>query len=422
MAFKIQPQPWMSAPETKAVVAALGAQGTSVRFVGGCVRDAVIGRSADDIDIATPDSPSVVVELLGSAGIAFHPTGVEHGTVTAIVGGRKFQITSLRMDVETNGRHAKVLFTRDWALDARRRDFTINALFSALDGTVYDPFGGVGDLRAGRVRFVGNPIDRMNEDVLRMLRFFRFFAHYGRPPADMKALIACRSMVGSLPSLSRERIRDEFLKLLCARDPASTLSLMRKYRILDHVLPEATRLDRLRALSVIGTEYQERFRIGPDPIRRLGAVVDADAKGAASIGKSLRLPKLDTQRLARMLTPAHTIAEDSDKKAQRQCLYLLGKETFIDVVCLTWAEQLSDRYQRWEGLAKHFRPMLAYAKDWVAPKLPVDGNDAIAAGVTEGPEVAKVLKKVERWWLAGDFQAGRDAALEKLAEYARRNG
>ena len=416
MALKIPPQPWMVAPETKAVMAALRSKGSSVRFVGGCVRDAVIGRTAADIDIATPDQPDTVMELLGCAGIACYPSGIEHGTVTATVGKQEFQITSLRVDVETNGRHAKVQFTRDWALDAQRRDFTINALFCAADGTVYDPFGGVADLRTGRVRFVGNPIDRMNEDVLRVLRFFRFFAHYGHPPADMKALVACRSMAGALPNLSRERVRDEFLKLLCARDPASTLSLMKQNHILAPILPEATRLERLRAMSVIGAEYRTEFRLRIEPIRRLGAVVDTDAKGAETIGKSLRLSNADTRRLARMLSPSHPITVDSDERAQKRSLYMMGKETFVDVVCLVWSEHLSEGYQAWESLTECYGPMLSRAKDWTAPKLPIDGDDVIAAGIPEGPEVSKVLKRVEDWWLASDFQPDREAALAKLAE------
>ena len=417
MALKIPPQPWMVAPETKAVMAALGSGGSSARFVGGCVRDAVIGRTVADIDIATPDQPDTVMELLGCAGIACYPSGIEHGTVTATVGEKEFQITSLRVDVETNGRHAKVQFTRDWALDARRRDFTINALFCAADGTVYDPFGGVSDLRSGRVRFVGNPIDRLNEDVLRVLRFFRFFAHYGQPPADMKALIACRSMVGALSNLSRERVRDELFKLLCARDPASTLSLMKQNRILGSILPEATRLQRLRAMSVIGAEYSTEFCLRIEPIRRLGAVVDTDAKGAEAIGKSLRLSKVETKRLARMLSPSHPIAADSDERAQKRSLYKMGKETFVDVVCLAWSEHLSEGYQDWESLTERYGPMLSRAKEWTAPKLPVDGDDVTAAGVSEGPEVSKVLKRIEDWWLDGDFKPDREAALAKLAEW-----
>jgi len=201
-ADRLAPQPWMTAPETRAVVAALTADGTEVRFVGGCVRDALLGRPVKDVDIATPDRPQRVMELLARAGIRAIPTGIEHGTVTAVVGRTPFEITTLRRDVETYGRRAKVAFTDDWTADAARRDFTINALSCTPDGRLYDPFGGLADLRAGRVRFVGDPEARIREDVLRLLRFFRFYAHYGAAPPDPAALAACRALAPLLPGLA----------------------------------------------------------------------------------------------------------------------------------------------------------------------------------------------------------------------------
>src|SRR5215510_13136350 len=224
---RLDPQPWMIAAETVAVMAALSSAGGEARFVGGCVRDALLGRPVTDVDIATHEPPERVMNLLSRAGIKAVPTGIKHGTVTAVIGRKHFEITTLRRDVETYGRHARVEYTNDWAADAARRDFTMNALFCSLDGTIYDPFGGLADLREHRVRFVGDAEARIREDVLRLLRFFRFYAHYGAPPPDAAALAACRALAPLLPTLSGERVCGETLKLLLAPEPASVFATMR---------------------------------------------------------------------------------------------------------------------------------------------------------------------------------------------------
>lgn len=246
---QLSPQDWLDAPETKAVLAALTADGAEVRFVGGCVRDAILRRPIKDVDIATHDPPQRVLALLDEAGITAIPTGIDHGTVTAVMGKEHFEITTLREDVESYGRHARVAYTSDWAADAARRDFTMNAMFADAQGRVYDPFNGLADLGAGHIRFVGNPLRRIEEDVLRLLRYFRFQAHYGRPPMDREALSACRKMAPRLATLSGERVAGEILRLLLAPDPASVMVVMQAEKILEHVLPEATALARLKVLS-----------------------------------------------------------------------------------------------------------------------------------------------------------------------------
>jgi poly(A) polymerase len=266
---RLDPQPWMTAPETVAVMAALSAAGGEARFVGGCVRDALVGRKVRDVDIATHEPPERVLNLLARAGIKAIPTGIKHGTVTAVIGARHFEITTLRRDVETYGRHAKVEYTDDWQADAARRDFTMNALFCGADGSIYDPFGGAADLRAQRVRFVGDPEARIREDVLRLLRFFRFHAHYGKPPPDAAALAACRSLAHLLPTLSGERICAETLKLLSAPEPADVIDLMGEAGVLANFLPEATRNDQLRALVALESSAPRDLMPRTDPLRRL---------------------------------------------------------------------------------------------------------------------------------------------------------
>ncbi|HKO06151.1 MAG TPA: CCA tRNA nucleotidyltransferase, partial [Alphaproteobacteria bacterium] len=331
---KLPPQPWMTAPATERVLAALGAKGAEVRFVGGCVRDAILGRPVKDIDIATHDPPEAVIALLEAAGIKVVPTGVAHGTVTAVVGPDHFEITTLRRDVETYGRRAKVAFTGDWAADAARRDLTINALFAAPDGTLYDPFGGLEDLRQGRIRFVGDARTRIREDVLRLLRFFRFFAHYGKPPPDAEALAACRELAPLLPTLSGERVAAETLKLLAAPEPASVVALMIEAGIVAHFLPEADGVAPLRALVTL-----EGLGPGTDALRRLAALLDPrqGSEGADALALRLRFSNAERERLVALAAPAEVPQPEMSEKVQRLLLYRLGAERFRDLALLAWA-------------------------------------------------------------------------------------
>ncbi|MGE4220379.1 MAG: CCA tRNA nucleotidyltransferase, partial [Alphaproteobacteria bacterium] len=277
MTGRIEPQPWMTEPATQRVMRALAEGGAGARFVGGCVRDALLGRPIRDIDIATDGSPERVTAILAAAGIKVVPTGFAHGTVTAVVDHRGFEITTLRVDVETFGRHARVAFTDDWVADAARRDFTFNAMSLETDGTLHDPFGGEADLRARRVRFVGAARQRIEEDVLRLLRYFRFHAHYGAPPPDAEALDACRAMAPRLPDLSAERVAAELMKLLAAPDPVPVLRLMRAEGVLARVLDEARDLARLARMV--------RIDAAADPLRRLAALLPSDPAGALAVAQ-----------------------------------------------------------------------------------------------------------------------------------------
>lgn len=382
---------WMNEAPVPMLLAALAGGGVEARFVGGCVRDWVLGRSIGDIDIAADKPPETVMKALEAAGIKVVPTGLKHGTVTAIVKGRTFEITTLRRDVETDGRRAIVAFTDDWRIDAERRDFTFNALYAEPDGTIHDYFNGRADLSAGRVRFIGDPERRIAEDRLRVLRFFRFHARYGRPPFDGPSFDACRRNAATVSGLSGERVAKELFRTLDAVGGADAFDAMLEAGVLDHWLPEYAGSARLRAL----VSREEKG----DALRRLAAILPTDAD-ATAIGKRLRLSTQESVRLQLMLDPANAI----DATNLRASLYRLGMKLFMDRVLL-------DAPGDW-------RAALALAGDWAPPELPVGGNDALALGLKPGPKVGALIESLERWWIAGDFSADRDACLAELKRLA----
>jgi poly(A) polymerase len=397
----IEPQGWMTEPATGAVLAALGARGASVRFVGGCVRDTLLGRPIKDVDIATPDPPDRVVELLRAAALKAVPTGIAHGTITAVVPPRHFEITTLRRDVETFGRHARVAFTDDWAADAERRDFTINALFLDAAGQVFDPVGGLDDLRSGKVRFVGDAATRIREDVLRLLRFYRFHAHYGRGLADAAARAACRALVDLLPGLSGERIAGELLKLLTAPDPLPTIEMMAADGVLAALLPGGG--NRVRLAGLVGLEET------PDAVRRVAALLPDDAAAVRQVTTRLRLSNAERDRLLLLAAPPWPVDLDGDERAQRRALRRLGLESYSDLVLLRAAEGRR---------VAEARRLLDAAPRSVPPPLPVRGRDVARLGVAPGPRVGALLAQVEEWWEAEDFRPDRAACLARLAELA----
>jgi poly(A) polymerase len=394
--------PWMREAATRTVVAALTATGRPVRFVGGCVRDALAGREREvsDVDIATPEPPARVLELLAAAKIKAVPTGLEHGTVTAIADGRPFEITTLRRDVETDGRHAVVAFTDSWSEDAARRDFTINALSADPDGTVHDPFGGIADLAAGRVRFVGEAEARIREDVLRILRFFRFHAHYGRGDPDAEGFAACRKLAHLLPGLSGERIAAELRRLLAAADPAATLERMRQAGIIEPILPEIADLARLRGLQAL-TEPAAR-----DPLLRLAAVLPDDSAVARAAAERLRLSNDERAWLELLASPPSHLWPARGAAALRRALHRLGADLVRDLGLLAISRGEGDLGQ----------PAVDAAATWTPVVLPVRGQDALDLGVPAGPRVGRLVVAVETWWEENDYQPDRAACLAKLKE------
>lgn len=386
--------PWMAAHAVRRLLAALAQGGVGVRFVGGCVRDTLLGREVKDIDLAVDKPPEAVMRALETATIKVVPTGIKHGTVTAVIERRPFELTTLRRDVETDGRRAIVAFTDDWLVDASRRDFTFNALYAAPDGTLFDPFDGRTDLAAGRVRFIGDADRRIEEDRLRVLRFFRFYAWFGRPPVDGEGFAACRRNAATLGALSAERVVKELLRLLAAPAPADALEAMVEAGALDHWLPEFLGTRTLRALI-------EREGDQPDPLRRLAAIVPTPV-----VAKRLRLSTQETLRLELMLSPENAVQLDGEARNTRAQIYRLGTSLFIDRVLLA-----VDAPGDW-------RTAVALARSWTPPDLPVTGADVLKLGLKPGRKVGQLLDAVEQWWIAGDFAADRAACLAELERRA----
>lgn len=413
---QIPPQPWMAAPETRRLMAAFAEAGAEARFIGGCVRDAILKRQVKDIDIATPEPPQRVMELLDAAGIHVIPTGLSHGTVTAVIEHMHFEITTLRVDVETDGRRARVAFTDDWTQDAARRDFTINTMSCDLAGNVYDPYDGLEDLAKGYIRFVGHAETRITEDVLRLLRFFRFLAEYGRYPVNREALAACRKMAHRLPTLSGERVRGELFRILTAPNPADTITKMRGERVLQHVLDEAGDVGRLRMIEWLVERAVKLDDIDVDPVRRLAALLRPDLTAAAvqGVAERLKFSNAERKHLLGMCAAEPLISADMDDRAVRQACHGVGGSMVADRAMLAWAGELALEARLPQERTQAWLHIVQSALEWPGVTFPLRGRDVQALGVNYGPRIGALLKAVETWWSGEDFQPDREACLAKL--------
>jgi poly(A) polymerase len=382
--MKLPRAAWMDAAGLKALIRATDGKSGMTRFVGGCVRDTLLELPVSDVDLATRLRPDEVVERLRAARIKAVPTGIAHGTVTAVAEGRPYEVTTLRRDVATDGRRATIAFTDDWREDAARRDFTINALSAdPLTLDLYDYFGGIADLDARRVRFIGDPLTRIAEDHLRILRFFRFHARFGLGDPDAEGLDACTARANDLMALSRERIADELLKLLALADPAPTVRLMIERGILRPVLPEIADAAALAAL----VEAERSAGIEPHPLRRLAALLPREPETASAVAQRLRLSNKAVKRLA-------SAADPSLAEALRLG-YRIGPVAAVDRLLL--AGDTGAEVGALEG--------------WKPPQLPITGGDLIAMGLEAGPVVARTLQQVERDWEEAGFPPRREAVL-----------
>jgi poly(A) polymerase len=379
--MKLDPEHFLKRPGIKRLLNALDARQGTARFVGGAVRDVLLGVPHDDLDLATTHSPGDVIRRLETAGIKAVPTGIEHGTITAVSSGTVAEVTTLRSDVSTDGRRATVAFTDDWQQDAGRRDFTINALYAdPFTGELFDYFGGLDDLKSRTVRFIGEPLQRIAEDHLRILRYFRFHARYGHGEPDPEALKACVERANDLMALSRERIADELLKLLALSDPVPTVRLMHDRGLFAPVVPEVADVDRLAALVAAEIEAG----IAPDPLRRLAALLPPDPVTAERVAARLKLSNKAKKRLASAANP-----EIGD--LPWSLAYRLGTQGAADRLLLA------------------SRPAeAAQIASWNPPRLPIGGRELLARGIAEGPEVARTLKRIEDAWEAAGFPQGDD--------------
>lgn len=381
MALTLDAAKWRKKRGMKRLLAALGADDGLTRYVGGAVRDELLGLPVNDIDLATRIPPDEVMRRLTKAKIKAVPTGIDHGTVTAVSDGHPFEVTTLRRDVSTDGRRATVAFTDDWEEDAARRDFTINALSAdPISGQLFDYFGGLADLEHRHIRFIGDPLQRIAEDHLRILRFFRFHARFDAGEPDRGALEACTARANDLMALSRERIADELLKLLGVQDPSPTIAIMLKNAILKPVLPEI-QASGVRELAML-ISNERHAGASPDPLRRLAALLPRDPAVAEDIAVRLRLSNKARKRLA--------CAADGNVKATPQALaYRVGVECAVDRLLLANEPQ---------GAAK--------IANWHAPRLPITGGALIKRGLREGPIVARTLRRIEDRWVEAGFPSG----------------
>ncbi|WP_114087574.1 CCA tRNA nucleotidyltransferase [Thalassospira profundimaris] len=418
------PQGMMAAPETRRLFSVLAQQGGTARFVGGCVRDALLARDLVDVDIACDLKPESTMAALKDAGIRVIPTGLQHGTITAIINDYSYEVTTLRVDVKTDGRHADIAFTENWLLDAKRRDFTFNALYADIDGTLYDPFHGEADLRIGKVRFIGVAEERIAEDYLRILRFFRFFAHYGRPPIDPIGAEACRKGVPGLHDISSERIRDEMIKLLRAKSPAATIADMIGFSVLPPILPELVNVARLRIVEWLETSALQDAAISIDPLRRMAALFVTDKNGndaiahAAQFARSLRLSNDEIERFSLMCVSHHLIDNGMDARRIRRHLYHMGAPAFRDAVIMAWATHTTRSGRVMSGENRRWQDMLDVANGWQPCELPVKGRDILQAKlVPAGPDVGALLRRAEEYWLENDMQPDHDMLMDYLAAH-----
>jgi len=399
---------WLKDGALARLVALLDRDGEEARVVGGAVRNALLHLAVEEIDVATTAVPDEVVRRVEKAGWKAVPTGIEHGTITVVIDGKPFEVTTLRQDVETYGRKAKVAFGRDWTADSTRRDFTINALSATADGTVYDYVGGLADVAARRVRFIGDPAQRIAEDYLRILRFFRFHAWYGADAPDAAGLHACIVARSGLETLSRERVRMELLKLMLAPRATPVLAVMAETGLLGTVLGGVPFLASFENVA----KAEAAMGIAPDPVRRLGALGVVVKEDADRLGERLRLSNAEAQRLS-ALDHWWRVSPARGGNTARALLYQVGPQSFVDRVLFAWARSKDGaRDQSWHELA-------SLPQRWTAPGLPLKASDFMSRGIAAGPALGAALHRAEQYWIEADFPSDR-RALDAIADRAAR--
>lgn len=412
---------WLADGDLQRLIAVLSEGDEKARIAGGAVRNALLGEEVADIDIATTTTPDETTRRVEAAGYRAVPTGAEHGTITVIAGHHPYEVTTLRADVETDGRRARVVFGRDWKADAERRDFTINGLYAEADGTVVDLVGGLADLAARRLRFIGDAETRIREDYLRILRFFRFFAWYGDGRPDAEGLMASARLKEGLDRLSAERVWAELKKLLGAPDPSRALLWMRQAGVLTRVLPESERwgIDAVHGL----VKAEKDLGWPADAMLRLEAIVPPDAERLAKLAERLKMSKAEAARLGEWAL-ARTIAPDTTEGALARLLYRGDRQALADRLKLDLAAARARAVTHTEELVKAggFARLLKLVGRWSKPTFPLRGADVIALGARPGPQMGALLAQLELDWIESGFALDREELLSRAAERIGRHG
>jgi poly(A) polymerase len=393
---------WLTLPALTHLFSLFEAAGATLRLVGGSVRDGLLNLPVSDIDFAVDRDPHWVMDLLKQNHIKVVPTGIDHGTVTAVIEKRPYQITTLRRDIETFGRKANVAFTDDWVEDAQRRDFTMNAIYADKNGNLFDPVGGLQDLLHHRVRFIGDASLRIKEDYLRILRFFRFSARFGHEPYDAEGLKAAKTYASHLPHLARERVTEEFLKLMELPSPLYTLEAMHETGVLSYILHPGTWED-LKSLVILENET----KVNPSAMLRLAAfhpLVD-------EVKKHLRLSNKQESALNFYIKDHPLIEQDSFK----QQAYRWSKDGVFKLALLQTARRLTASEVSPEEGVTFLNDLHQQYDDWGVPAFPISGTDLLDRGVKEGHDVGRLLKALEKWWLSQDLEPDREACLAQLS-------
>lgn len=396
---------WLQVGSLQRVFDAIEAAGGTARVAGGAVRNTLMGKPVSDVDLCTTLLPGQTVKALSSAGIKAVPTGFEHGTVTAVTDGVGYEVTTLREDIETDGRHAVVRFGTDWERDARRRDLTINAVYCDRDGTLFDPLGGIADVKAGRVRFIGEATERIEEDYLRILRFFRFFAQYGSGRPDADGLKACTRLKGGLAGISAERIWAELKKTLAAKDPSRALLWMRTTGVLGEALPESAKWGIDLVPALIRTEQQHGFEA--DPMRRLEAIIRPDGENVTALARRLKFSNGERDRLLDWAMEDPVDAQTSESEFAKR-LYRGRPQGIVDRLALQTAGAVEKEDHM---LAEKLAKLANVALTWKRPEFPVRGKDLIAQGTDPGEAMGKRLAELEDRWIASGFALSKDDLL-----------
>lgn len=408
---------WLTAPETLRVMDAIGASGFEVRAVGGAVRNTLLGEPVSDVDLATDAPPQTVIDLCRAAGLHVIPTGLAHGTVTVIANHVPFEVTTLRRDVATDGRRATIAYTADWVQDARRRDFTINAIYADRQGRLLDPVGGLADIDPPRIRFIGDAGERIGEDYLRILRFFRFSARYTGGALDRDGLAACLEHREGLSRLSAERINTEFMKLLEAPAAAIVVAEMEKWGLVSDLLGGSVDVASFARWTQIAADIPEPWRAGTDAVIGLGVLATVTEADAARLKGRLRLSNLDTMRLRDVMRAADAMAAPGRGASEAGIIYRCGVDAYRDAAILLAARN-ADRQA-----AHLLSGRLERLACWSHPRFPVGGGDVLARGVPAGPGISVVLQRLESWWIDAGFPDDRPrllAELDALIEVTKR--